>query len=423
MRFLRGVPHGTEVFTGPYRWLLGAVFLLAPLAVAPCLAQTAAAAPPADIAASTVPAAPPSSDSFSTQIYGILDSGVRHIDRASKAGAVTQFASGLNTSRFGFRGIEKIDSDFRASFRLEDGFNSGTGTQSNSGALFDRSAIVGLGWRNLDLKLGRQEGFGYELAASGATDPLSMALNLPNPASPAAAGSKAPVLGANPLQALYSYTYGQLRFNNVVRVSTDNRDWSAGLLYALGGVAGSFSADTVRAGHVGVFLGPTHWEAIFQQSADPHGNHSTLGVIAGAWDAEIWKIQAGLHDMRIDAGFDSTTLGNGASGSGILGSSTTVATTLAGTHQNFRFTIADLGGTWKITPKTPLTLAAYKTRSEGAADGHSIAIVALGKWYLSRRTALYLEADHAVSSGALATRTVSTGSSELAYMTGINVRF
>jgi predicted porin len=423
MRFLRGVSHGTEVFSGPDRWLLGAMFLLAPLAVTPCEAQTAGAPLPADIPAPTVPAVPPSSGSFSTQIYGILDSGVRHIDQASKAGAVTQYASGLNTSRIGFRGTENIDTDFRASFRLEDGFNPGTGVQSNSGALFDRTAIVGLGWRNWDLKLGRQEGFGYELAASGATDPLSMALNLPNPASPAAAGSKAPVLGANPLQALYSYTYGQLRFNNAVRVSTDNPLWSAGLLYALGGVAGSFSADAVRAGHVGVFLGPTHWEAIFQQSVDPRGNHSSLGVLAGAWEAEIWKIQVGLHDIRVDAGFDSTTLGNGASGTGILGSSTTVATTLAGTHQNFRFTIADLGGTWKVTPKTPLTLAAYKTRSEGAGDGHSVAIVLLGKWYLSRRTALYLEADHAVSSGTLATRTVSSGSSELAYMTGINVRF
>jgi predicted porin len=423
MRFLRGVSHGTKVFTGRDCWLPGTLFLLAVFAVTPCAAQTAAAASTADLAASTVPIVPPSADSFSTQLYGILDSGVRHIDQASKAGAVTQYASGLNTSRFGFRGTEKIDADFRAIFRLEDGFNPGTGVQSNSGAIFDRTAIVGLGWRNWDLKLGRQEGFGYELAASGATDPLSMALNLPNPASPAAAGSKAPVLGANPLQALYSYTYGQLRFNNVVRVSTDNPDWSAGVLYALGGVAGSFSADAVRAGHVGVFLGPTHWQAIFQQSADLHGNHSSLGVLAGVWDADTWKVQAGVHDLRIDAGFDSSTLGNGASGTGILGSSTTVATTLAGTHQNFRFTIADLGGTWKVTPKTPLTLAAYKTRSEGAGEGHSIAIVALGKWYLSRRTALYLEADHAVSSGTLANRTVSSGSSEMAYMTGVNVRF
>jgi len=388
--------------------------------VAPCAAQSAAeTGAPSSYA--SAPALSP--DTSSVQLYGILDSGVRHVDEASKAGSVTQYASGLNTSRFGLRGTEKIDSDIRAFFRLEDGFNPGTGTQSNSGSLFDRSAFVGLGWRSWDLKLGRQEGFGYELAASGATDPISMALNLPNPASPAAAGSKAPVLGANPLQALYSYTYGQLRFNNAIRISTDTPDWSAGLFYAVGGVAGSLSADSVRAGHVGVVVGPTHWEAIFQQSVDLKGDHSSLGVLAGTWDVDAWKFQAGLHELRIDAGYDSSTLGNGASGTGILGSSTTVSTTLAGAKQNFRFTIADLGTTWKITPTTPLTLAAYKTRSEGAGEGGSVAIVALGKWYLSKRTALYLEADHAVSSGTLATKTVSSGASELAYMAGVNARF
>jgi predicted porin len=423
-KVLRGTARRAGLFhqrrTAAHRAAAPLTLALTLVLAAPCFAQTAPpAAPAAPYGAST----PATSEGSSVQLYGILDAGVRHVDQASKAGAVTQFASGLNTSRFGLRGNEIIDTDLRAFFRLEDGFNPGTGAQSNSGALFDRTAMVGLGWRNWDLKLGRQEGFGYELAASGATDPLAMALNLPNPASPAAAGSKAPVLGANPLQGLYSYTYGQLRFNNAVRVSTNHADWSAGLFYAFGGVSGSSTADSVRAGHLGIVLGPTHWEGIFQQAIDLKGEHSSLGVLAGTWDIDPWKFQAGLHDVRIDAGFDATGLGNGASGTGILGSSTTVSTALAGVHQDFRFTIADLGATWSVTPTTPVTLAAYKTRSQGAGDGNSVALVALGKWYLSRRTALYLEADHAVSSGTLATKTLTGGASELAFMTGVNVRF
>jgi predicted porin len=406
-------------FRGSLGFALAPALLAAPLMVQPCLAQSA---PPA-VYAPPASAALGAPDAGSVQIYGILDAGLRHIDQASKAGAVTQFASGLNTSRFRFRGTEKIDGDLRATLRLEDGFNPGTGEKSNANSFFDRTATVGLGWREWDLKLGRQEGYGYELAASGVTDPLSMALNLPNPASPAAAGSKAPVLGANPLQALYSYTYGQLRYNNAVRVSTDTQYWSAGLLYALGGVAGASTANTLRAGHVGAHIGPTRWEGIYQQAVDAQGAHSDLGVLAGIWEVDAWKLQAGVHQLRVGAGFDSTGLGNGASGSGILGSSTTVSTALAGAHQAFRFTIADLGATWKVTPVAPLTLAAYRTRSDGAGPGSSTALVALGKYYLSRRTAVYLEADHAVSSGTLGARTVSTGASELAYMAGVNVRF
>lgn len=399
------------------RYALGAL-VLGPLAMAPCSAQTAAANA-AEAAAPGLPAP----DTSVVQLYGILDSGVRHIDQASKAGAVTQYASGLNTSRFGIRGSETIDADLHARFRLEDGFNPGTGVQSNSNALFDRTAAFGVGGSNWDLLLGRQEGFGYELAATGATDPIAMALNLPNPASPAAAGSKAPVLGANPLQALYSYTYGQLRFNNAVRLTTGSDSWSGGLLYALGGVAGSTLADDVRGAHLGGHAGPVGVEAIFQQSVDLHGNHSSLGVLAGTFEQGAWKFQAGVHALRIAAGFDSSTLGNGASSSGILGSSTTVATALAGAKQDFHFTVADLGTTWRVTPKVPLTLAAYRSTTEGAGDGHSTALVALGKWYLSKRTALYLEADHAVSSGTLGVKTATGGASDLAYMTGINLRF
>jgi hypothetical protein len=250
-----------------------------------------------------------------------------------------------------------------------------------------------------------------------------MALNLPNPASPAAAGSKAPVLGANPLQALYSYTYGQLRFNNSIRISTDTPSWSGGLQYALGGVSGASTENTERGGHLGARLGPTRWEAIYQQSVDARGVHSDLGVLAGTWDVDAWKFQAGVHQLRIGAGFDSTGLGNGASSTGILGSSTTVATALAGAKQDFRFTVADLAATWKVTPVVPLTLAGYRTRSDGAGPGGSVALVALGKYYLSRKTALYLEADHAVSSGRLGTKTVTGGASELAYIAGINLRF
>jgi len=383
------------------------------------LAHGAAAAdayvPPSPVAASA--------DALSVQTYGILDGGFRHLDEASKAGAVTQFASGLNTSRIGLRGLEKIDGDLRATFRLEDGFSPGTGAQSSSAALFDRTATVGLGWRDWDVRLGRQEGFGYQLAATGVTDPLSMALNLPNPASPAAAGSKAPVLGANPLQALYSYTYGQLRYNNTLLISTDNAIWSGGLLYALGGVAGSTTANSARAAHIGARLGPTRWEAVFQQSLDARGVHSDLGVLAGSWEVDAWKLQAGVHELRIGAGFDATGLGNGASGTGILGSSTTVATPLASARQDFRFTVADLGATWKVTPVLPLTLAGYRTRSDGAGPGGSTALVALGKVYLRPRTALYLEADQAVSSGTLGKGTVTGGTTALAYMAGVNVRF
>jgi len=380
----------------------------------PCYAQTT---PEGAVQPAAAPAI------LSAQVYGIVDAGVRHVDQVSAAGGVTQVASGLNTSRVGLRGNETIDADLRANFRLESGFNPGTGVQSNSGALFDRTAAVGLGWRALDLKIGRLEGFGYELAATGITDPLWMALNLPNYSSPAAAGSKAPVLGANPLHAVYSYTYGQLRFNNALRISVAGRSWAGGLMYSLGGVAGSFDAQSMRAAQIGWSGGPAQVQALFQQSLDPAGNRSTLDVLAASWTWEAWKFQAGIHNLLVDAGFNSSVLGNGSSGTGILGSSTTVSTVLAGAKQNFRFEVADLGATWNATPNIPLSLVAYKSRTSGAGPGNSFTLVALGKWYLGPRTALYLEADHANESGRLAVKPVSTATLATGFTAGINIHF
>ena len=357
-------------------------------------------------------------------VYGIIDGGVRHIDLVSPLGASTQFASGLNTSRVGLLGSEIISPDLQATLRLESGFSSGTGVSANSSSLFDRTADVGLRWRWLDVKAGRIEGFGYELAATGVTDPLAMALNLPNYSSPAAAGSRAPVLGANPLQGVYSYTYGQLRFNNAVRLSTNGENWSAGVIYAFGGVAGNFSDDSVRAGHLGWHLDSVaSVDAILQQSLDANGNRSTLYALAGAWNVSVVRLQAGFHQIRIDAGFNSAELGNGASSTGILGNSTTVSTVLAAATENFRFQVSDVGATWTVAPGRLLTLAAYKSETQGAGQGDSLALVALGKWFLSPRVALYLEADHDNSSGRLAIKPVSGTSIATAYMTGINVHF
>lgn len=366
--------------------------------------------------------AAPDAATGSVEVYGIIDGGIRHVSQANAAGALTQFVSGLNTSRFGLRGSESLGDDLRATFRLLSGFNAGTGAQSNA-ALFDRTAAVGLGGRRWDLQLGRQEGFGYEDAAAGRTDPLQMALNYPNYASPAAAGSKAPVLGADPLQGLYTYTYGQLRYDNALRLSTGGANWSGGLFYALGGVAGSFGADAARGARLDGHLGPVGAEVLWQQSEDLNGSKSTLDVIAATWELDAWKFQAGLHQLNIDAGFNSAGLGNGGSSSGIQGNSTSVSTVLAGAKQGFHESIADLAATWQATVAVPVTLAVYRTHTDGTAPGSSLALVGLGKYYLSRRTALYLELDHARQGGQLAVKTVNTLPEFTGYMFGLNHRF
>ncbi len=357
------------------------------------------------------------------QFYGIYDIGVRHVGRVAAAAPLTQFVSGLNTSRWGLIEVVPIDADWRARIRLEGGFNSSSGSLSNSKTPIDRIATIGVGWRGLDFRTGRVEGFGYKLAADGTTDPLSMALNLPNYSSPAAAGSKAAVLGANPLQALYSYTYGQLRYNSAFTFTGAGERLSWGALSSLGGAAGSLRADAVRGVKLQWRSPPVQFNAIVQQSLDASGRLSTLEVAAGTWSRGPWRLQAALHRLRIGAGFDSSGLGNGASSSVPLGSSTTVSTDLAPANQDFHLQVADLGATRRLGGAYALTLAGYQTRTEGAGPGRSLATVALLTRRLTEDLHLYLEADHANSSGSLAVRTLSSTATSFALMCGMNLRF
>ena len=370
------------------------------------------------------------SDADSVTVYGIMDTGVRHIDRTSAAGGVTQIANGLNTSRFGFKGDESIDAGLHAIFRLEGGVNLGTGASSNSASLFDRSAYAGLDGPSWELRLGRQESFGYELASAGVTDPLAMALNLPDYGSPAAASGQGAVLGVNPLQSLYTYTYGQLRYNNAVKLKVDHDGFTAGVLVAPGGTAGSSTDNSVKAVSLGAKAAGLQVQGLIQESTDGSGHLAALAALAGTWQpSEGWKVQAGIHGLHVNPGFNAAGLGNGASSSGILGNTTSVSSTLVRSGQVFHDTVSDLGLTWLATSVTPVTLATYRTQVSGSAtttsDGTGAARswVLLGKYLLSKRSTLYAEVDTARVSGTLATHTANTQASELGYMVGINHRF
>ena len=75
-----------------------------------------------------------------------------------------------------------------------------------------------------------------------------------------------------------------------------------------------------------------------------------------------------------------------------------------------------------------ISLAEYWRTASGSHSGETllvcgIALVALGKWFLSPRVALYVEADQHNSSGRLAVKPVSGTSIATAYMAGINLHF
>jgi predicted porin len=109
-------------------------------------------------------------------IYGLMDLTVSHLNVSGpNGGSVTGMEEGNNGaahngSKIGFKGSEDLGGGLSTVFQLEGGFASDTGKSTQGGALFGRTAMVGLqsnSWGTLSF--GRQ------------VDPMYLALDLVDP--------------------------------------------------------------------------------------------------------------------------------------------------------------------------------------------------------------------------------------------------
>ncbi|MET5020409.1 porin, partial [Burkholderia pseudomallei] len=78
----------------------------------------------------------------------LIDAGVSYVNpskSASGSDKLFQYDDGIaQGSRWGLRGADDLGGGLKAIFVLENGFNSGTGTIGQGGAIFGRQAYVGL---------------------------------------------------------------------------------------------------------------------------------------------------------------------------------------------------------------------------------------------------------------------------------------
>jgi len=138
------------------------------LCIAPAWAQDdIPSSPPATLPLRDAPAL------SGVQIYGLLDEGVQYLNNAATpakgSGNVYEVGAGMTTSFFGFRGSEDLGDGMHAVFDLEGGVSPNNGTSLQGGRLFGRQAYVGIEGNFGKLTVGRQ----YTMK-SFATAPINM---------------------------------------------------------------------------------------------------------------------------------------------------------------------------------------------------------------------------------------------------------
>lgn len=90
----------------------------------------------------------------SVTLYGRIDTSIGS-DKVNGVSTSKVFSGNLTTSRYGFRGSEDLGGGLKASFQLENGFNSDDGTLGSANTAFNRAAWVGLGGGFGQLRLGK----------------------------------------------------------------------------------------------------------------------------------------------------------------------------------------------------------------------------------------------------------------------------
>ncbi|MES2261844.1 MAG: porin [Pseudomonadota bacterium] len=92
-------------------------------------------------------------------IYGLIDEGVQYLNNVAVGKSTSNIyavGSGMATSYFGFRGVENLGGGLKAIFDLQGGFSANNGTSSQGARLFGRQSYVGIEGDFGRLTFGRQ---------------------------------------------------------------------------------------------------------------------------------------------------------------------------------------------------------------------------------------------------------------------------
>jgi predicted porin len=330
----------------------------------------------------------------SVTLYGVIDAGVNYISNVKNAtgGSSHQFSYGdgvAQGSRWGLRGSEDLGGGLKAIFVLENGFNSGTGTLGQGGALFGRQAFVGLTKDNIgSLTFGRQYSFSTDILGGQYST------------------------GGNTVSGNWAYHFNDVdqltssRINNSVKFQSVNfSGLTFGGLYgfsnstSFAGAPSTASTASSRAYSFGANYGygPFSLGAAYTNITYPANTTQSTTSIANLPLTQTTVALKGLRSF-------------GVGGRYIVGPATfwalwtnTLLSPIAGSSTLYN--AYEAGGKYAFTPALSGALGYTYSRSSGSQTAHWNQINASVDYALSKRTDVYGLVSYQDASGTLANGT------------------
>ncbi|WP_322092317.1 porin [Paraburkholderia bannensis] len=333
----------------------------------------------------------------SVSFYGVIDTGVEYISHANAAGkSIVRMPSitGELPSRWGLRGTEDLGGGYKALFVLENGFNVSNGSMGQGGRLFGRQSWVGIDSPYGTLSFGRQYTMTYlavldaDLLGPNIYGLPSLDAYIPNGRADNSVAWKGK-FGGLTLGAMYSFGRDSAGTGNSPGQGTcagqtpgdmtECRLWSAMLKYDATWFGAAASYEEQRGG--GTTAAANFFDGVKPLTLTSNGDKDDRAQLNG---------YVSLYGVKFGGGWIGRWVDTDSSGGPNI-------------HSNLFYLTAN----YYFTPAVSVDAGVYHVTVSGQ-DARATLGVLRGTYFLSKRTAVYLQGAYLANS-AHAAFTVSAG--------------
>jgi len=324
----------------------------------------------------------------SVTLYGIVDSGIAYYHNAASPtgnqSTLIKLTPNLSGDRWGLRGNEDLGGGLAAVFRLENGFNIGTGALGQGGREFGRQAYVGLSSQSYGtVTVGRQYDPVVDLVQALTEDGLF--------------GSTFATPGD-----IDNYD-NDVRVNNSIKYVLPNlRGLQFEAIYGFGGVAGSTGNGQTYAAAASYANGPmglaagyffanggnttTAGARVWTSSSDSIFNSAINSAFASAKSIQIARVagEYAIGSTTLGAAFSNSVYGRDA---------------LSSFGESEKFNSASVFANYQVNPAFRVGAGYNYTKSSGSGSAKYNQFNLGADYALSKRTDVYAVAGWQKASG------------------------
>ena len=317
----------------------------------------------------------------SVTLYGVLDDSIAYYNNVGHASLTALQGANLATNQWGLKGKEDLGGGLQAIFNLQNGFDINTGKLKQGGREFGKNAWVGLASNNLGtVTIGRQLDTTVDLVQPITGDGYGPAFTTPGDVD---------------------NNDNTFRVSNAIKYASPTyRGLQFELMYALGGVAGSFSSQETSSASVAYTHGALSLAAgyVFAKN-DGAGGAGTADQTANSSVSPLFGSTPFVGSRLITQAAAQYVIGQLTANIRYSNAQWKPYAVFGAFKRTETFNTGAVSLSYLVVPTLALNVGYTYTKSSGDSSATYNDVAAGADYFLSKRTTLYAIAGYSHATG------------------------